>query len=175
MKKFLGFIAIAVMFVLPLSVSAASYKENCSEWVNDTKSCSYTATFDNAQNTVTVVLTPKGGATIDRSSIAAGIDWTLGNIVDGANGSYTVTFTAPSQSGETDLFSFSYKRSGTVDCEVEVSINGSNVKTPTVTPDAPTENKQTGSTLPYIALGSLVVIAGAAYLVTKNKTKMYKI
>ena len=174
MKKFIGFMVMALVFLIPITVNAASYKENCSEWVNDSKSCSYTVNFDNAQNTVTVVLTPKNGATIDKTSIAAGIDWTLSNITDGANGSYTATFTSPGLKGESDLFSFSYKRSGLVDCEVEVKIDGTNVKAP-ATPDAPTENKQTGSTLPYIALGSLVLVAGAAYIITKNQTKMYKL
>ena len=65
MKKFLGFMVMALMFVLPLTVNAASYKENCSDWVNDEKTCSYTVTFDNEQNTVTVELTGNDDVPID--------------------------------------------------------------------------------------------------------------
>ena len=174
MKKFLGFMVMALMFVLPLTVNAASYDKKCTEWVNNEKTCTVTVTFENEQNTVNVQMTPQGGATIDRSSISAGIDWVQGSIVDGANGAYTVTFTSPGLKGQSDLFSFKYRKSGTQECEVDISIDGMNVSTPTVV-DTPTENKKTGSTLPYIALGSLVVLAGAAYLVTRGQTKMYKI
>ena len=41
--------------------------------------------------------------------------------------------------------------------------------------DTPVENEQTGVTLPYIFLGAALLIAGYAFVATKNKSKMFKI
>ena len=65
---------------------------------------------------------------------------------------------------------------------VEVSIAGQNINTPTTSTttvtkdtDTPTSNKDTGVSFPYIALGTIVLVAGGAYIATRNKSKMYKI
>ena len=75
--------------------------------------------------------------------------------------------------GEGSLFSFSYKPSGTTDCKVQIALGDTKIE---VTPeDTPTENKDTGSTLPYIALGAIALVAVGSYVATKNKSKVYKI
>ena len=68
---------------------------------------------------------------------------------------------------------FKYQNSGLEDCKVTIGIGNDNKDVETE--DTPTENVQTGSSLPYIALGTIALIAVGAYLKTKNKAKMYKI
>ncbi len=170
---------MTLVVLIPLNVKAAGLGIRDPQANGDCKSggdgvitCTlvYQITGDNLSE-ATVTLTEKGGAKIQSVLSAAGSDW---SVVDHttANGVWTVKLNSPGSTGTGNLFTFSYVPSGTDDCGVEVSTES---KTVTTTPDAPTENKQTGATLPYIALGGIVVLATAAYLATRNKSKMYKI
>lgn len=179
MKKFLGIMVIAVMFMLPITVNAkvVSAQENCTDISGvQTAKCIPSAQVE-GETEFQVVITPTN-VTIDEASIeAVDIDWDVTSKVRNSDGTYTVTVkstTGSALTGTYSLFSVSYtKDANATDCHVKFTFPSGS--TPAPTPDTPTENKQTGSTLPFIALGSLVVLAGAAYIVTKNQTKMYKI
>ena len=126
-----------------------------------------------------IELTEKGGADITDIVAAADSEWEVSSKTEAPEKTWTVLLApadAPSVSGEGDLFSFTYTVSGTSDCGITIKLGDVTVNTPVPsTPDQPTQNKPTGTTLPYIALGALVIIATSAYFATRNKSKMYKI
>ncbi len=182
MKKIFGFVALMVVALLPLCVAKASTGINykCDQG-EEIVTC--TVTYDistNPETNLTVKLTEEGGAKIEQSSItnAADSNWN----VDGAsplNNVWTVNLASMEPNGITgtgNLFTFKYKKSGTTDCKVILSLGDKTVPiTPPKTPDEAADNKQTGATLPYIALGTIAVVAVGAYIATRNKAKMYKI
>ncbi len=179
MKKFIAFMVMAIMVIIPLNVHAATginYK--CGEADSDGNiTCTVTYNVDTSAETLTVTLTEQGGADVSAINLASGSDWTISSSNE-VNGVWTVILTSPGVSGEGDLFTFTYKASGEEDCKIVLALGENKVDiTPTTpsTPDKPEENKQTGSTLPYIALGAVVLIATGAYLATRNKSTMYRL
>lgn len=170
MKKVLGFMFMALAVVLPFNVKAAtSISFKCGEIdANGNKTCTITA--NTTDNSAVVTLTEVGGAAI--TSVVDG-DWTVSN-TSHVDSVWTVEVSGP-DTGEINLFSFTYKVSGTEDCKIIIRQGSQSVEVTEPTPDKPTENKQTGSTLPYIALGAIAILAGGAYVSTKNKAKMYRI
>lgn len=183
MKKFLRIMAVGLVALFPFSVFAdsASIKVgSCTEGENDNVTCKITYNISGTTgfDSLTVTLTEAGGASVDTGSIQGNGDWTATGTakVDTVT---TVTLTSIGVTGEGDLMTFTYKKSGTTDCKVSVALkNGNSVDvTPNKpsNPDTPTDNKQTGSTLPYIALGGLALVAAGIYVATQKKAKMYKI
>lgn len=182
MKKIFGFVALMVVALLPLCVAKASTEINyaCDQG-EEIVTC--TVTYDiktNPERNLTVQITEEGGAKVEQSSItnAADSNWN----VDGAsplNNVWTVNLASMEPDGITgngSLFTFKYKKSGTTDCRIRLKLGEKEVTiTPPKTPDEATDNKQTGATLPYIALGTIAVVAVGAYIATRNKAKMYKI
>ena len=182
MKKFIAFMVMAVMFMLPLSVHAAtaiSYKCGDKD-SNDNITCTVTYKIDESEDNLTVTLTEFGGAEVTSVAGASGSDWTISSSNE-VNGVWTVILASPGSSGDGDLFTFTYHASGEADCKIQLALGETKTditpETPTTptTPDKPEENKQTGATLPYIALGAVVLIATGAYLATRNKAKMYRL
>ena len=176
MKKLLGLIVMAMGLVLPMSVFAeeAAPVINCTDG-NGTKTCVVSINFADKATKVEFTLTPIGVSKIQEESIkAVDSEWTLEKTE--SNGSYNITLTSPGSSGEQDLFTYTFTTSGNSNeqCGVTVGYNGRTYKGPEE-PDKPTENKQTGATLPYIALGVIALGAAGAYVATRNKSKMYKI
>lgn len=176
MKRFLSLFAVGIMAVLPMVVKAADDVElsyNCTDFdSNGIRTCTVSSKFGVATDSAVVTLTEHGGA--DVTEITASSDWTIVSRPE-VNGVHTITlsYNEPSAAGEYTLFTFKYKESGTDDCEIVLGLGNNNVTIPT--PNTPTENKQTGSTVPYIALGTMAILAAGAYMVTKNKTKMFNI
>ena len=186
MKKNLGLMVMVLvaLFIMPLSVNASiKLGDNADCTVNDKlHTCSFKITIDNDNVTEkTITLTPAGGAVINSATIRddASLDWEIKNIdkatVNGVE-VWNVTVKTADNKAKTKwdgkIFDYTYTESGTKDCAVTYSI-GSAPATPT--PQTPEKNPQTGSTLPYIALGAIVLVATAAYVTTRNKSKMYKI
>lgn len=176
MKKILSFLVMGLVTVLPLTVDAASkINYECGEFDADgVRTCSvgYTIDSDTPQSSITVYLTEHGGAEVTEVNVLSDSEFT-GTPSEG-DGVWTVSLASPdSLSGEFSLFTFKYKNSGEEDCKVTISIGNDNKDVEET--DTPTENVKTGATLPFIALGTIAVIAGGAYVVTKNKSKMYKI
>ncbi len=184
MKKILSLVGLFLICILPIAVNAETLeipreKMRCSgEDANGYITCTivYVITGDEGYDNLTVTLTEKGGATVTNISNAANSDWTVvDQSEDPSTNVWTVKLTSPGVTGEGDLFKLTYKASGTKDCEIEVGIGDRHVSITPDEPDKPEENKDTGAALPFIALGSIALVAVGAYLATKNKTKMYKI
>lgn len=176
MKKVLSLMIISLVAILPFVVKAdTEIGYSCGEAdANGIISCTmnYKITGDLVEQ-MTVTLTEQGGAEIQEVTAAIDSQWMLTPASE-SNGVWTVILASPGVADEGDLFAFSYKVSGEKDCKILVSLNG--VEKATIAPaDEPTENKDTGSTLPYIALGSIALIAAGAYVATRNKSKVYKI
>lgn len=176
MKKFLG-LMVAVVGLLPFVVSADSLSHHCTENGNTTN-CTVAVKLDTPASELTVTLTEEGGADVT-SIVESSDDWDLSKSEN--NGVHTIVLYSSTLEnlleGEYDLFNFSFTSSGEEDCQVSLNFDGKSV---TITPeepttDEPTDNKETGATLPYIALGVIALGAAGAYIVTKNKSKMYRI
>lgn len=177
MKKILSLLVMGIVAILPLTVSAASeIKYNCGDFdAEGIRTCtvSYVIDKDTPQESVSVKLTEQGGAEITEVNGVSDSEFELisKNKTDNV---YSVILNAiDSVAGEFSLLTFKYKKSGTEDCKVTVGIGDQDKDV--IENDTPTDNVKTGSTLPYIALGAIAIIAGGAYLATKNKSKMYKI
>lgn len=177
MKKILSFLVMGLVATLPLVVSAdTEINYDCGNFDSEgVRTCTVGVVIDasSPQESITVKLTEKGGAEItDVSGVSdSEFDLITKNEVDGV---WTIVLAAPGEVyDEYSLLTFKYKKSGTSDCKVTVGIGDSNKDI--TESDTPTDNVKTGSTLPYIALGTIAIIAGGAYIATKNKSKMYKI
>ena len=175
MKKVLGFLIMAVVAMLPFAVDAAtSIGHSCAKDENGIYNCTITYNMTTAETDVVVTLTEIGGAEVISIDSTMDSDWTVSK--SKSNNVWTVNLSSPGVSGEGNLFSFSYKPSGTEECAVHISLGDKKIELiPEVPEDTPTENKDTGSTLPYIALATIALAAAGAYVATKNKSKVYKI
>ena len=183
MKKILSFLVLGFLAVAPFTVSAASSIVTpiaCTPAdESGSRTCTVEYMIDEAtpQDSVTVKLTEYGGANITAINDVTGSEFMVGN-KDEVDGVHTVGVVSLQKiTGTVALFTFTYVESGTTDCKVKVSIGDDNkeVTSPTNPTDTPTDNVETGSSLPYIALGAIALIAVIGYVATKNKTKMYRI
>ena len=178
MKRFFNLFLVGLVAVLPFGVKALKIQSPVSCTAvddNGNKTCTLSADFEgDTVDELTVTLEEEGGADIlSVTEASATSDWTVSSKTNTDESIWTVTLTGPGTSGESSLLKFTYKVSGETDCKVVVSVNGQKTNTPTS--NTTTENKQTGSTVPFVALGSLALLAGGAYVLTKNKSKMYNI
>ena len=180
MKKFLSLMVVTLVGLLPFVVNAASSispGSDCGQLDSEGNSrCTVHYKIDDQDGLTSMIitLTEKGGATVTNVDNIAGSEWTISDQKHEGN-VYTITLTSPGVKGEGDLFYFTYKGSGEDDCTVAIGYNGQVQSTPTPTPNTPEDNKDTGSALPYVALGTIALVAVGAYLATRNKTKLYKI
>ncbi len=181
MKKLFGFLMLSLVALLPMSTRAAvSIVPNCGQQdANGVITCTvaYNITDEEGVDSLSLTLTEQGGAEVVDVIDATGSEWNVSSKNE-ENGVWTVILASIGVTGEGNLFTFSYRPSGEADCGVEIALNGQTVPVnppAAEEPDTPTDNKQTGATLPYIALGAIAVLATGAYLATRNKAKMYKI
>ena len=193
MKKFLSFIAIAIVSIFPFAVDAAQdIAPICQDAdANGNITCIVTYNFDEEIESAEVTLTEKGGAQITEVATAADSDWSMADKSE-ENSVWTIKLSSVGVSGEGDLFTFTYTPSGEDDCKISIALKGTDKKVDVIpdedptpetddkTPEADdtdqeTDNKETGAAVPYIALGVIALGAGLAYVATKNKAKIYKI
>ncbi|MBQ7030774.1 MAG: hypothetical protein IJN13_00185 [Bacilli bacterium] len=176
MKKFLSFMVMSLVAILPFTVDAATSISpvcgNADE--NGVRTCTIVGNITNAEgeSSLTVTLTEAGGAEITEIANATDTDWALASDPVEVDGIWTVLLASPGVMGEYNLFTFKYKASGETDCKVSVSLGE---ETTEITPDPNPDTPETGSTLPYIALAVIALGAAGAYVATKNKAKMYRI
>lgn len=182
MKKIFSFLAIAMAVIMPMSTNAATNEivlENgvipcVQDALDSTKfNCTVTLNTTGGSETSVAINITEHNASVDTSSIEAGKVWNVDTTAYP-----NLTFTSATETGNTGsnvLFTFSYtKATNGEDCYV--TVNGKSTKNVvTKDTDTPVENEQTGVTLPYIFLGAALLIAGYAFVATKNKSKMYKI
>ncbi len=152
-----------------------------------------------------ITIEEKGGAEIQEVTAVSGSGWDIDGTPSESGNTWVVNLTNINKvKNEQSFINIKYKVSGQEDCGIEVTLLGttktetektpSQSKTPTgkcvhdknegkyyingeeVTKEA-YENAcpPTGPSLPYIALASIAVIAVVAYVVSRNKTKMFKI
>ena len=175
MKKILGFVVTSLLAVLPFAVDAAtSIDADCGdvdEAGNILCSVNYKITETEIADYLNVTITEEGGAQIVDISGISGSDWSLSTSENG--NVWSVFLTSPGVAGEGQLFTFAYTPSGEEDCLVSIDLDGKKIEI--IPDDTPTEEVETGSTLPYIALGILALGSVGAYVATKNKSKMYRI
>ncbi len=178
MKKGLSLLLMTMMVFLPLRTKAAVALDNqCSEAdSNGIINCTVTYNIvGDAASELTVNLTEGGGAQVTDILTASGSEWSVASRNEVGN-VWTVNLESIGVTGEGTLFRFSYRPSGSDDCKITIELGETQITVaPPTTPDEPTDNKQTGATLPYIALGTMAVVAVGAYIAVKNKAKMYRI
>ena len=181
MKKNLG---IMVMFIIALFVPMVVHATtqlvsppSCT--VNGKQhNCTFDVVIsDDSVTEKTISFTPVNGAVVDNVTLepSATLEWEIKGIEkvtkDGAV-IWNVTIKHINGAASTwdgRILNYTYTESDTAGCEVSYNLQ-------TATPNTPAQsNPKTGSTLPYIALGAIVVMAAGAYLATRNKSKMYKI
>ena len=171
-KRFLGFIALAVAILLPMSAKALSYGMN-----NEFKQVT------NADGTITVDLDfwqDEGNSVTNLSTTMV-----LENVeivsVDGV-GTWTVTQTgndlnlitsAPETRTAFTAAKVTYKTINTAEkCGIDFVCNGTTTE---VAPETTPENPKTGNVLPYAVIVAGIAIAGAVYYVTRKNNKLYNI
>jgi len=176
-KRILSFVVLSFAILLPIAVSAAeepTYK--CTEAdENNLITCVANWDFNGAENasSANVKLTEHGGAELQAVTDADNTDWSVNELKED---DWTFVIESPGLEGAHDLFKFSYVASGQTGCKIGVNIAGtSSSVAPDNNKDDKAPQKDTGATLPYIALGSIALIAVGAYLATKGKSKLYKI
>ena len=179
MRKNLCLFIVGLFVFLPLFVSAASITPTCGDFDEQGyRKCSIEYNNDVASNSITVLLTEHGGANIEEINAIAGGEFSIDSTNEEGNVHTVVLSAIDPVVANFSILTFTYKKSSGSDCKIAVSIGdiSKDVVTPdTQNPDDPADQKDTGSSLPYIALGTIAIIACGAYLGTKNKSKMYKI
>lgn len=188
MRKLFSYLVALVAVIMPFTVSAATggasiVNENgyvpCDAAAADgSKVCHVKVNFTGEGiSEVIIKLTLEGGATIkdDQVEVPHNVSWSVNdenkqNIIVSSNlGSFT---------GQSELFSFTLVPGTDPEkCAAKIELLNGTTETPTkdTDTDTPTENKQTGVTLPYIFLGGALLVAGYLLISTKNKSKMYKL
>lgn len=171
MKKLLGALVLAVMVILPIKVSAATYSITWGDQC-DTDKDGYCL--------VKPVLNQSGGASTDILkatmtlsnmefvSAEGNEEWNIE--VNGLSIIFTPKSGQPITAATSKLGTLKFKKTGdpcaiTFTCE-EV--------TKTIEPKPITPNK-TGNFLPYAVIFSGIAIAGGVYYVTRRNNKFYKI
>lgn len=171
-KKFLGFIALAVAVLLPMSAKAATWGM-AFEKTEETAD-SFTVTIKAKQDQAgaftagvyTATMSMEEGAQFDTYTSDSSGKWTV--TVSGN----TITMVLSENMTETEgvVGTLTFKKVGTENCRVEFICEG---KTTTVDPTP--ENPKTGNVLPYAVIGVGMALAGVVYYVTRKNNKLYNI
>ena len=179
MKKLLGFIALALFVVLPLSVNASIITDfKCGENYQDAsgktlKKCTIkvNATAGESINNYEADLTLTN-VTLDESSVKGSGEFqatVLGN---------TLSFNAPTdQKGETIAigeFTVVVDTTAT-ECSVVLVPTAAGVEKEPIEVEVTPNNPETGSAISYIAIGAGILLIAGAFVISRKNTKMYKI
>ena len=174
MKKFLGFIALVALVILPMKVNAATY------------GLDFTQTEEDEQGYFTVTLkgfqtdNPSGLTEFQTTMTLTNVEL-VGDVV--GNGGWTAvvsgnTLVFTSQNPVTDaeftLATLTFKKINSAEkCYVKFTCNDVEK---TVAPKTKTvKNPKTGNVLPYAVIAVGVVLAAGVYYVTRKNTKLYRI
>ena len=172
-KKFLGFMALAVLVILPIKANAASYgigwSNSCTPDPNDKDYCTVTitGTISDGGSISTALAATMTLQNMEYISAEGSGNWLV--TVSGAE--ITMTPSSPEANSQFTIGTLRFKKINSAEkCKVEITCEG---KKTTVTP--PVTNPKTGNALPYAVIGAGIVIAGAVYYVTRKNTKLCKI
>lgn len=171
-KRFLGFIALAVAVFLPMSAKAATWgmsfekTEETDEYfvvtikANQDQANAFTAGAYQATMTI------EDGAQYVEGSATSNGDWFV--TVTGNTITMTLANNMTDLTGVVGTLKFN--KVSDENCNVLFTCDG---KTTTVTPTP--ENPKTGNVLPYAVIVAGITIAGVVYYVTRKNNKLYNI
>lgn len=181
MKKFLGFIALALFVILPLSVNATIKTDfSCSEETKNSegqtiKVCTIAVTTTNGE----AIQAYEGDLTLTNVTLDEASVKGKGAFTNVAVLGNTISFSAAEpQSGERiEIGEFTVIVDTTkTNCSVVLVPTSADVEKDEVKVDVtPVENPKTGSAVSYIAIGAGVLLVAGAYVLSRKNTKMYKI
>lgn len=187
MKKFLGFMAIAMAVVLlPMGAKAISFEPSCTKSCPTANGkCTSTCTVKVSGNTtalssVQAQLNFASSDGITVKNITPGDGWTkiapAGSEVEVNGTPVSISFASSGVStSDFTLVTFTLElESADVDCSLSLNVNGVEYKYEEET-EIKTENPSTGASLPIALVGVGAVGAVIIYSVTKKNKKMYKI
>ena len=170
-KKILGFIAIAVAVLLPMSAKAATWGLT---YDSKTDAEGYTiVTVKGIQEGTTTAFSQAFTADMELKNMEL-VSYEGAGVWEVTVSGNTLTFipSTPVTDAQTTLATLKFKK---VDTAAECSVIFTcNEQTKTVTPSTP-ENPKTGSALPYAVIVAGIAIAGAVYYVTRKNNKLYNI
>ena len=171
-KKFLGFIALAVVVLLPMSAKAASwglsypYEEDSEGYTVVTIKGSQDGTTSAFANALTVEMTLNN---LELVSAEGNDAWT----VTATGNTLTLIPSTPVTDAKFTIGTLKFKKIDTAaECNVKF-VCQDQVKT--VDPNPTPENPKTGNVLPYAVIVAGIGIAGAVYYVTRKNNKLYNI
>lgn len=170
-KKFLGFIALAALIVLPIKANAAGYSidwgKECVTDASNSDYCTITITGNitdggSISTPLSATMTLQG---LNYISSEGTSNWN----VSVSDNQIIMTPSAPETNGTFTIGTIRFQKISEP-CKATFTCNE---ETKTVTP--PVKNPGTGKALPYAVIGAGIVIAGVVYYVTRKNTKLYKI
>ena len=170
-KKFLGFIVLAVTVLLPMSAKAATWGMNNN--FTQTENADGTVTvelefFQSEGNSLTNLSTTMILTNVEVVNVEGVSPW---NVTQSGN-ELTLIASTPETRTSFTAAKVTYKKIDTAkECKIEFVCNG---ETKTKTPSTP-ENPKTGNVLPYAVIVAGIAIAGAVYYVTRKNNKLYNI
>lgn len=182
MKKLFGFIAIAMLLVLPIKVNAGAtygYKtsdadENGIVTVDILATISAGTTYDGFNGTIKATnafIESIGGSDefiYNETSSSIEPDKTSAHLVTAPT---SLTYTGTGAQVKVGEIKYRKDPNSTEKCEVTFTPDGAReVK---VTPKK-TENPKTGSALPYVGIIAGVGLIAGAYIISKRSTKLYR-
>ena len=174
MKKILGFIALAVLLVLPIKAHAASYgiswtgtKADAEGYFTVTVKASQTG--NNSMESFSSTMTLTNVEFIDEGSEGIGT-WRVTR--DGLNLQFIST--VPVSDASFEVATLKFKKVNTAE-ECSVLFTCDNGTSKTVTPSETVNNPKTGNALPYAVIAVGAMMAVGVYYVTRRNAKLYKI
>ena len=184
MKKIVSLLMVVMVMLMPMVTNAlavevvrnANGELNCVAGENENvQNCTVSVNITGGElaegQALEFSLTEKN-ATVDTTSITGQLDWTmqefesLDNLVFVANGNLT---------GEVQVFAFTYEKNTEAIDECKVTLDLKGFEKTKDEDEQVVEEVKTGVTLPYVFLGGAALLAGYAFITTKNKSKMHRI
>ncbi len=188
MKKYLLMLVFVMMLAMPMMVSAANkviIEDEVAKEGTDGKWYTRTAVYLDVEEGATKTVTKSEGLMGTLTEVGEGVD----DITVEDSENFVLTYNETTKTVDFELAASkgaSYDMTGKVllgyitthydqgvdkaDCGYKITIGDASG-----THDPDPENPETGVSLPIIVLGGALVVGLGALVLTKNKTKMYKI
>lgn len=173
-KKFLGFIGLAVLVILPLRVKAAEQGikvEKSTQGDYTVVTLKYVQSGGQSVSSIPISMTMQNAELVEGGVIPQGT-WVVQE--QSATG-ITFVSSTPITDAEFTVATFTFRKTGGAQdkCQIDFKYGNQTEKVP-VGPSTP-ENPKTGNVLPYAVIVAGIVVAGGVYYITRKNTKLYKI
>lgn len=184
MKKLFSFIALAALLILPIKVSA----ESTLSWeVSDadasgqyTVKVYMTVAKDTIYDGFNATITGQHAFIKETSGSDTFLKVEESSTIDPTQTSATLVtrpatpYTGTGEKIEVASFKYAHDTSYTGEEECKITINPVGGTEVIVTEKKPSNNPKTGNALPYIGIIGGLVLIGAAYVISKRSSKLYK-